>query len=150
MGQPLSGPLPGECGFERGSQQQRYLVFLKDPAHRRNEGRAGAVLFRSLVNLFGAVPLVTSTDYAKTDQLGRSSEDSVYALILADLTDAQQNLTVNYPSSGHVRPNLYTVKTFLSKVYLYRKQWQQAYNAADTVINSGLYSLEPDPEQCFS
>ena len=108
-----------------------------------------ALYYFDLVNLFGGVPLVTSTTYANTDQLGRSSEDSIYSQILADLTDAQADLTVNYPSSGHIRPNLYTVKAFLSKVYLYRQQWQLAYNAADTVINSGLYSLAPGLNNVF-
>lgn len=108
-----------------------------------------ALYYFDLVNLFGGVPLVTSTTYANTDQLGRSSEDSIYAQILGDLTDAQADLTVDYPSSGHYRPNLYTVKAFLSKVYLYRRQWQQAYNAADTVINSGMYNLEPNLNNVF-
>ena len=108
-----------------------------------------ALYYFDLVNLFGGVPLITSTAYANSDQLGRSSQDSIYAQILSDLTDAQQDLTPSYPSSGHLRPNLYTAKTFLAKVYLYRQQWQLAYNEADTVINSGLYSLTPNPNNVF-
>jgi starch-binding outer membrane protein, SusD/RagB family len=108
-----------------------------------------ALYYFYMVNMFGGVPLVTSTDYKSSVQLGRASEDSIYALVLSDLTDAQLALSVNYPSSGHIRPNLYTVKAFLSKVYLYQKNWQMAFNAADTVINSGLYSLEPDLNSVF-
>ena len=102
-----------------------------------------------LVNLFGAVPLITSTDYTTTSKIGRTSVDSIYMQILTDLTDAQQVLPVAYPSSGHLRPNLYTVKAFLAKVYLYQKNWQAAYNAADTIINSGLYNLEPNLNNVF-
>ena len=102
-----------------------------------------------LVNLFGAAPLITSIDYTATSKVGRTSVDSIYMQIMTDLTDAQQALTVTYPSSGHLRPNLYTVKAFLAKVYLYQKNWQAAYNAADTIINSGVYSLEPNLDNVF-
>jgi hypothetical protein len=102
-----------------------------------------------LVNLFGAVPLVTTTNYTTTSKLGRSAVDSIYTQIMTDLTAAQQVLPVTYPSTGNYRPNLYTVKAFLAKVYLYQKNWQAAYNAADTVINSGLYSLVPNLNNVF-
>jgi starch-binding outer membrane protein, SusD/RagB family len=102
-----------------------------------------------LVNLFGAAPLITSIDYTTTSKVGRTSVDSIYRQILTDLTDAQQVLPVTYPSQGHLRPNLYTVKAFLAKVYLYQQNWQAAYNAADTVINSGTYSLEPNLNNVF-
>jgi len=108
-----------------------------------------ALYYFDLVNLFGAVPLITSTDYTKTDYVPRTSADSIYTQIITDLTAAQQVLTATYAGSGHYRPNLYTVKAFLAKVYLYQQQWQAAYNAADTVINSGLYSLEPTLSNVF-
>jgi hypothetical protein len=102
-----------------------------------------------LVNLFGPVPLVTSIDYTVTSKLGRSSVDSIYKQILTDLSAAEQVLTVNYAGQGHYRPNLYVVKAFLAKVYLYQQNWQAAYDAADTVIRSGLYALEPSLDNVF-
>ena len=102
-----------------------------------------------LVNLFGAVPLVTTTDYTATSKLGRSPVDSVYTQILTDLMAAQEVLPVAYPSAGHLRPNLYTVKALLAKVELYQQNWQAAYNAADTIIHSGLYSLVPNLNNVF-
>jgi hypothetical protein len=41
------------------------------------------------------------------------------------------------------------VSAFLAKVYLYRQEWQKAYDAANTVIGSGEYSLEPDLNNVF-
>ena len=58
-------------------------------------------------------------------------------------------LSTTYAGSGHYRPNLYVVKAFLAKVYLYQQNWQAAYAAADTVINSGVYNLEPNPDNVF-
>jgi hypothetical protein len=108
-----------------------------------------ALYFFNLVNLFGGVPLVVSTDYKVTNVLPRSSTDSVYDQILKDLTEAQQDLPASYPSAGRVRPNLYTAMAFLAKVHLYRGEWQAAYDAANTVINSNVYSLESDLDKVF-
>jgi hypothetical protein len=108
-----------------------------------------ALYYFNLVNLFGGLPLVTSTDYTATANIPRSSADSIYSQIIADLTEAQQTLTPAYPSTGRVRPNLYTASAFLAKVYLFRQQWQNAYNAANLVISSGLYSLVFNPDSVF-
>jgi hypothetical protein len=108
-----------------------------------------ALYYFHLVNLFGGLPLVTSIDYRANAVLPRASVDSVYGRVIADLTDAQKELTAAYPSAGHVRPNLYTATALLAKVYLYRQQWQQAYDAAGVVIGSGVYSLETDLNKVF-
>jgi len=108
-----------------------------------------ALYFFDLVNLFGAVPVVTTSDYKQTDQLGRTSVDSVYGQILRDLTDAKAALPVTYPSAGRVRCNKYVAQALLSKVYLYRQQWQLAYDEANAIIGSGVYSLETDLNKVF-
>jgi hypothetical protein len=94
-----------------------------------------------LVNLYGGVPIVTSTDYTVTADLPRSSVDSVYAFMLSDLTDARGTLKATYPSAGRARPNLYTADALLARLYLYRGQYVQADAMASEIINSGLYSL---------
>jgi hypothetical protein len=108
-----------------------------------------ALYFFNLINVFGAVPLVTSIDYKTTASLPRSPVDSVYSQIITDLTDARQKLTAAYPSDGHIRPNFYVASSLLAKVDLYRQKWQDAYDAADTVISSGLYTLETDLNNVF-
>lgn len=108
-----------------------------------------ALYYFNLVNLFGPVPIVTNSNYRANAPLGRSSVDSVYTLILSDLTEAMQGLTVEYPSDGHARPNLYTAEFMLSKVHLYRGEWQKAYDAANDVIESQVYTLETDLNNVF-
>ena len=102
-----------------------------------------------LVNLFGDVPLITSTDYKINSNIGRTPTDSVYDQILRDLTDAQQDLQANYPSAHRYRPNKNVATAFLAKVRLYRKEWQAAYDAANTVITSNVYNLESDLNNVF-
>jgi len=103
----------------------------------------------NLVNLFGGVPVVTSTDYRVNSRLPRSTVDSVYSKIISDLTDAQKLLKPGYPVNDRYRPNLYVANALLSRVYLYRQQWQKAYDAANSVISSGIYSLVQDPGNVF-
>ena len=114
-----------------------------------------AFYYFNLVNLFGGVPLVTTTDYHVTETLPRASVDSVYSLIISDLTSAQKLLTAAYPAApatGGVpkaRPNLYVADALLAKVYLYRQQWSNAAGTASLVINSGAYSMEPNLNNIF-
>lgn len=102
---------------------------------------ARALYYFNLVNLFGGVPLVTSIDYNTTARLPRASVDTVYAQILADLADAVTKLPASYPSAGRARPNLYTAEALLAKVHLYQGQWQAAYNEADSIVGSTMYSV---------
>lgn len=108
-----------------------------------------ALCYFNLVNLFGPVPLVTSTDYKVTSKLPRASVDDVYKQIVNDLEDANTLLAPGYPSTGRARPNIYTAKALLAKVYLYLKDWQKAADLSEEVITSGLYSLEPDLNSVF-
>jgi len=104
-----------------------------------------AFCYFNMVNLFGGVPLVTTTDYKTNAQLPRASVDAVYTQILTDLDDAVKKLPVTYPSAGHVRANLYTAIALQAKVNLYRGKWQAAYNEADSVIKSGLFDITTTP-----
>lgn len=109
-----------------------------------------AFYYFNMVNLFGGVPLVLTSDYKVNAFLPRSSVDEVYSQILKDLTEAKQDLPPDYPSTGRVRPNLYTVEAFLAKVYLYRKQWQAAADAASQVIGkSSMFKLETNLDNVF-
>ena len=108
-----------------------------------------ALYYFNMVNLYGGVPLVTSTDYSTTAHLPRASDSAIYSQIIADLNDAAANLPASYPSAGRARPNLYTAQTLLAKVNLYQGNWQAAYNEADSVINSGAYVLTDSLNNVF-
>jgi len=102
-----------------------------------------------LVNLYGGVPLVTSTNYLANATLPSATVQIVYSQIISDLKDAQHRLGVNYPTAGRVRPNYYTATALLARVYLYQKDWQDAETAASVIINSGIYSLESNLDNVF-
>lgn len=102
-----------------------------------------ALYYYYMVNLWGRVPIITSTDYASTQRIPRSEVAEVFNFILADLIDAKQKLTVAYPSEGRKRPNIHVAQALLAKVYLYLEQYQNAFNEANDIIASPLYKLEP-------
>jgi hypothetical protein len=108
-----------------------------------------AFAYFNLVNLYGPVPLVTTTNYQVNATLPRTSVDSVYKQILADLLDAQTRLPVAYPSAGRVRVNQLTATALLARVYLYQGDWKDAYAQSNNLINSGIYTLEPNLNNVF-
>lgn len=104
-----------------------------------------ALYYFNLVNLFDGVPLVTTTNYNANERIPRATADAIYAQVKTDLANARKKLTPAYPSAGRVRPNLYTAIALLAKVNLYEGNWQNAYNGADSVIKSGIYSVTNTP-----
>lgn len=112
-----------------------------------------------LVNMFGDVPLVTSTSYATNSKLPRAAVDLVYKQIIQDLKEAQTLLADQYPNSAggfyannsvRIRPNKAAATALLGRVYLYTKDWDNAETQASNVIdNSSVYSLLPDLNKVF-
>jgi hypothetical protein len=94
-----------------------------------------------LVNLYGEVPLVLTTNYEANQALPRTATSQIVLQITNDLVEAKSILTPSYPTSGRFRPNKWTATALLSRVYLYRKEWAKAEAEASEIINSGLYTL---------
>lgn len=99
-----------------------------------------------LTNMFGKVPLITTTDVTVTALQPRASIDTVYGKIIEDLLYAENTLAKDYrysPTSGdRTRVNKWAAAALLSRVYLYRQQWDLAAKQASLVIDSaGLYTL---------
>lgn len=103
-----------------------------------------------LVNLFGEVPLNLSTDYRTTQIASKSPKDKIYDQITSDLIDAQNLLPARYVTAERIRPNKWTVKALLSRVYLFRAKWELAVSEATEVINQKpMYSLVDDLNKVF-
>ncbi len=105
-----------------------------------------------LVNLFGKVPLITTTSVTTTNTAPAASIDSVYSRIISDLTNAREALATDYSWSGgdRTRVNSQVASALLARVYLYRGQWALAETEASRVIgNTGTYSLVTDLNKVF-
>lgn len=103
-----------------------------------------------LINCFGDVPLVVTTDYKINAKSPRVPTEEVYDQIETDLLEAEALLTEAYPTSGKVRPNKFTATAMLSRLYLYRGDWQRAEDKSTNVISKiGLYNLLVDLNSVF-
>ncbi|MFB6454420.1 RagB/SusD family nutrient uptake outer membrane protein [Chitinophaga sp. Hz27] len=104
---------------------------------------ARAFCYFYLVNTYGDVPLLTSTNINENLTISRTATDKVYDLIIADLKDAQQQLSYGYGYSAgkKVMPNQLAATALLARVYLYRQRWSDAAQQASIVINSNVYTL---------
>jgi len=92
-----------------------------------------------LVRLYGGVPIRVRQATAVDADLPRSSIDSVYAQIIADLKYAEEHLPdKNDPG----RPVKWTASAYLAKVYLTQKDYANALAEASKVIDNGPYSLQ--------
>lgn len=104
-----------------------------------------------LVNLYGDVPLVLTTNYQENSLMARTSVTTVWPQIIKDLEDARANLNNNYSganalsgtaSTERVRPNKGAATALLARVYLYLGDNANAENMATEVItNTTLYSI---------
>ncbi len=108
-----------------------------------------AAAYFTMVNCFGAVPLVTTTDYTVNASMARTDTGKVYDQIISDLTNAQQYLKAAYPSANRVRVNKWAAAALEARVYLYRKDWDNAFKQAAMVIDQGGYGALPIPEKAF-
>jgi starch-binding outer membrane protein, SusD/RagB family len=104
-----------------------------------------AYYYFNLVRLFGGVPLITEPYQTfKTDfTIPRATPEQVYTQIIADLTNAEQRLPQSYPTAFQTRgrATLGAAKALMARVFLYRKEYQQAAEKAVQVMAIPIYSL---------
>ena len=116
-----------------------------------------------LMDFFGGVPLVTDT---KVEKRPRVARDSIYRFVVAELNAARAALPESWPAGGYGRVTRGAANAILANLYVNAQvfggtvtaagltkgaaRWQDAIDAADRVINSGRYTLNPDWKKNFS
>ena len=108
-----------------------------------------ALVHSYLVNLYGDVPYITTTDYEVNRLVTRMPTAEVYTNIIADLQQAIALLPEAYVAPERVRPNRSTASALLARVYLYNGNWAEASNAASAVLNNAEYVWETDIDKIF-
>lgn len=141
---------------------------INDPAYDRNKEKMRGemlyirgILHWQLISFFAqppgytadnshpGVPIMTDATMEPADAEyypARESVADVYSQIIDDLTTAADLLPDNNPK----RATKFSAYGFLSRVYLQLGEDQQAADAANEVLISGIYSLNADPVVNFN
>ncbi|MCO6460345.1 MAG: RagB/SusD family nutrient uptake outer membrane protein [Saprospiraceae bacterium] len=103
----------------------------------------------NLLIYFGGVPLKLKPTIGLSEvNAVRNSVDEMYASIIQDLTFASDHLTNN--SSQKTRASRGAANALLARVYLYKKDYNNAVVYASKVINEGGYTLLDNYADVFS
>ncbi|HZK95521.1 MAG TPA: RagB/SusD family nutrient uptake outer membrane protein [Prolixibacteraceae bacterium] len=117
-----------------------------------------ALYYFDLVRIYGEVPLrLKFTSDASSLDMPKSTIDQIYSSIISDLkyacgeTSENPGLPVVYENGGdnNGRATLGFAQALLAKVYLFRKDWNNAAKYTDMVIKSGKYALWPNFKDYF-
>jgi starch-binding outer membrane protein, SusD/RagB family len=103
-----------------------------------------------LVNLYGDVPIILSTNYRDNQLAARDPIAEVYSQIIDDLEVAAELVGSNYINGERTRVNEHAVTALLSRVYLYLEDWQQAETLSTRLINeTSMYELPNELNEVF-
>lgn len=103
-----------------------------------------AYYYFTLVNIFGEIPVKTNPPLNENEiYKPKSSVADVYELIENDLLAAKNSLSKTNTGSNAGRATKGAAWGLLAKAYLYQQKWEDALEAADSVIELSVYSLEP-------
>lgn len=100
-----------------------------------------------LLKWFGGVPLVLEVQKNPDEYIvERSTVEQVWEQIEKDFKEAIENLPRKdeYGASDQGRISRGAAQAMLLKSYIYQKKWALAKPAAEAIINSNDYELEPD------
>lgn len=100
-----------------------------------------AVCYYYLIQLYGDVPLLTSTDVRYSSIAARAKAADIQKRLIVDLLEAKHLLAKNYNDAERVRVNYWGACAMLSRMYLMTKEFGLSEAASSEVIESGIFSL---------
>ena len=116
-----------------------------------------AFYYYTLMDLFGGVQIVTTTEIAPRE---RNTRAEVFAFIEQELLEVRDALPDEWPDASNGRLTRGAANALLASLYLNAEvftgtvdesglqrgtaRWQDAIDVADEILNSGVYSLATD------
>jgi hypothetical protein len=107
------------------------------------------MFYFNLVRIFGGVPLLERvpdpSEVSQAQFTKRSTAAEIYQFVINDLSFAAENLPVIARGSNDAgRASKGAAQALLAKVYLYNKDYANAFKYSQLVIDSKTYDLYPD------
>ncbi len=108
--------------------------------------------YDNLGKFFGGVPLIVDAEYtaAETYSIKRSSQEETFAQAISDYKAAISILPAKWGSADAGRITKYAADGALGKLYMFMNQPANAKSYLEEVINSGIYTLAANYEDCFT
>lgn len=122
----------------------------------RSEARfVRAFAYFMMMDMFGNVPLVTSSVYDAKNPPEQNTRAEIYTFVETELTELSK--TDLPETSVYGRVNRYTAKTLLAKLYLNAEvylgsgnsKWQEVVNLTQEIMTDGDYILEDNFKDVF-
>ncbi|MBI0398564.1 MAG: RagB/SusD family nutrient uptake outer membrane protein [Cytophagales bacterium] len=107
-----------------------------------------AFFYSYLAELYGDVPLITSTLTLEDSQTPRASKEAVIDFVLSELDEVKNYLPMNASDKGRVTKGV--VLALISRVALWNERWEVSASAAKELIDSGAYQIDPDYQGMFT
>ena len=139
-----------------GVQRCNYILEFKDKTNfvGKNQVLAETRFLRAyyqfeLVKWFGGIPLSGDKRFKVGDEksIARATVNEVYAVIVADLIFAKDNLAATPSQTGRVTKG--AALALLGKAYLYQKDYANSGKYLDELIATSTYSLVKDYNSIF-
>ncbi|WP_299668036.1 RagB/SusD family nutrient uptake outer membrane protein [uncultured Polaribacter sp.] len=125
---------------------------LTDEASLVNDAEARAIralMYFELRRDYGEAPIITVTIDVPSDAFApKSSIAEIDTFIIEDLEIAEKKLPLTWPNFPG-RATAGFAKSLLAKLYLYQKDWTNAYNKSKEIIDSKTYTLDPSLMNLF-
>jgi len=109
-----------------------------------------AYQYHHLVELYGDVPLLTELPSLEEADVSRTDKTEVVNFILEELEAAASDLPTEYNSSELGRATKGAALTYKARTALYHEKWSIAIDAAQRVMDLGVYSLYPNYRDLFT
>ncbi len=109
-----------------------------------------AYLHSYLLQLYGAIPYITTTDYHNNKDVSRLPENEVNQLLIQDLLEAQSLLAEQGLANERIKPSAPASTALLARIYLYQKDYASAAAEASQIINNTNINLGETTEFVFT
>ncbi len=128
--------------LDKGANETEVMSYVGEARFFRG------VAYGRLISRFGDVPYITEEiDVDQGLKVGRTDKSEILQHVYADLDSAVQLLPVSY--SGNQRVTKGAALAFKARIALYMGDYDVAAEAAQAVIDLGVYSLESSYRTLF-
>lgn len=107
-----------------------------------------AYFYAYLAELYGDVPLITTTLTLDESQTPRTPKREVVDYVLSELDAIVDHIPSNPNAKDRVSKGV--VLALKSRVALWNERWQVAASAAKSLIDAGSYQIDPDYSSMFT